>query len=164
MIMYSTATRWPFLPSIVECGPRSCLWVFLFPIAQFISTHCLARSTFVFCSKVIHILYTQQSLPTPREEFNRALRQLPHSFERQQTHRATPCFIQFRDNLFLRLRLCLGPDFVSFTLRPLPLPKHRPARWLEDRGSRLLSSLQNFSLRQLLRIEHPPHILLIHNR
>jgi len=103
-----------------------------------------------FCSKVIHILYTQQSLPTPREEFNRALRQLPHSFERQQTHRATPCFIQFRDNLFLRLRLCLGTEFVSFTLRPSPLPKHRPARWLEDRGSRLLSSLQNFSLRQLL--------------
>jgi hypothetical protein len=56
--MYSTATRRPFLPSIVECGPGSCLWVILLPIAQFISTHCLARSTFVFfCSKVIHILY-----------------------------------------------------------------------------------------------------------
>lgn len=56
LIMYSTATRRPFLPSIVECGPSSCLWVILLPIAQFISTHCLARSTFVFCSKVIHIL------------------------------------------------------------------------------------------------------------
>lgn len=136
----------------------------LFQLLTVISTHCLARSSFVFAPRSSTFFKLAVSTNPPGGIQSCASGQLPHSFERQQTHRATPCFIQFRDNLFLRLRLCLGPDFVSFTLRPLPLPKHRPARWLEDRGSRLLSSLQNFSLRQLLRIEHPPHILLIHNR
>lgn len=85
--------------SIVECGPRSCLWAFLFPIAHFISTHCLSRSTFVFAPRS-STFFTPAVSTNPREEFIRALRQLPHSFERQQTHRATPCFAQFRDNLF----------------------------------------------------------------
>lgn len=59
LIMYQTADRWPFLPSIVKFASRSLLLLSsIIPI----STHCFASLNFLFCYKAFH------SLPRPSDQ------------------------------------------------------------------------------------------------
>jgi hypothetical protein len=116
-----------------------------------------------FYSKVIHILYPSSLYQSPGRNsivrldschillnVNKHTEQLLASFNFETIYSAPSSLFRNRVRKFHT---------------PPPATTQAPTISLaRGSGSRLLSSLQNLSLRHLLGIEHPPHILLIHNR
>lgn len=107
--------------------------------------------------------FTQQSLPTPREEFYRALRDSCHILLNVNKHTEQLLASVNLETIYSTPSSLFRNRFRKFHTSPLSTIEHRPGSWLVGSrfNSRLLSRLQNFSLRHFLGVEHPPHIRLI---